>query len=517
MEIRTPDVQLNLSRDGIASGDGFADAGMETVLLPSNQPFSASRQLASAHATQHARRRLWNAGAIAMAEAAALAVALLAAGLLRQWVTGGSESVIGYAWAVIPVYTAGAWIASLLPGWGLGAVEELRRVVLVLGASLAVTGVALWLGNTNLPGETPSSRLTLGLASLLAVGIVPASRWWVKATLTRRDQWGVSAVVYGAGVMGARIVRQLQEERGIGYTPLAVFSDDPEDWGGYLDTIPILGDTSRVVPEASVAFLALPEAERSRQIDVLEGPLSCYRTVVVVPDLFEAPSLWVTPRDFAGVLGLELSSTLTRRLPRLVKRVVDLAAVVGTALFWAPVVGLLALWVWLGDRASPFYGQKRIGEDGKTFTAWKLRTMVPDADVVLQKALDDDPELRAEWEQFFKLESDPRITTAGRLLRRTSLDELPQLINVLKGEMSLVGPRPLPAYHHGELAERVRILRERVKPGITGLWQVSGRSDSGNAGMERWDPYYVRNWSLWLDAVILVRTVRVVVRGSGAY
>ncbi|MEM6338258.1 MAG: sugar transferase, partial [Bacteroidota bacterium] len=147
----------------------------------------------------------------------------------------------------------------------------------------------------------------------------------------------------------------------------------------------------------------------------------------------------------------------------------------------------------------------------------KFRTMVKDAEAVLKRRLDEDPALRREWETTFKLRKDPRITRVGRLLRRFSLDELPQLINVLRGEMSLVGPRPLPAYHHEELTDRVRTLRERIRPGLTGLWQVSGRSDSGNEGLERWDAYYVRNWSLWLDIVILTRTVRAVLGGKGAY
>ena len=490
---------------------------METVLLTSDRPFSRRRALARASASSHARRRLANAAAVGGADALALAVALLVAGFIRQALTGESGNVFGYAWAVVPVYLALGASVGTLPGWGHGAVEEIRRVVLSLLGAFALTAVGLFLVNANVGQGVASSRLTLGAAGLASLALVPLARWSVKALLVRRDRWGVPAVVYGAGVAGARIVRQLQEERGSGYTPVAVFSDDPEQWGGYLDAIPIVGDTSRVAPEAAVAFLALPEAERDRQIGLLEGPLSCYRTVVVVPDLFEAPSLWVTPRDFAGVLGLELSSTLTRTLPRLVKRAVDLAAVLLAAPLWMPTVAVLAAWVWLSDRESAFYGQERIGEDGERFTALKLRTMVTNGDEVLEAALAADPALRAEWDEHFKLERDPRITTAGRLLRRTSLDELPQLINVLRGDMSLVGPRPLPEYHHRELSERVRSLRERVKPGITGLWQVSGRSDAGNLGMERWDPYYVRNWSLWLDAVILVRTVKVVVYGSGAY
>ena len=490
---------------------------METVFHSPDRPFSRRRALTRAGAGTHAWRRATNGLSLAGAETSALAAALLVAGLVRQSVTGETGGVLGFAWVVLPVYLAASYAAGLLPGWGHGAVEEIRRVVLVLLGAFALTAVGLFLTNANSAGGPAASRLALALAAALALVLVPMARWSAKGALVRRDRWGVSAVVYGAGVAGARIVRQLQEERGCGYTPVAVFSDSPDDWGGHLDAIPIVGDTSRVAPDAAVAFLALPEAERDHQIRLLEGPLSCYRTVVVVPDLFEAPSLWVTPRDFAGVLGLELASTLTRTAPRVLKRAVDLAAVTLLAPLWLPLVAGLAAWVWLGDRADPFYGQTRVGEDGRSFVALKLRTMVPDADAVLERALAADPALRAEWDEHFKLERDPRVTAAGRLLRRTSLDELPQFVNVLRGEMSLVGPRPLPAYHHGELSDRVRSLRERVKPGITGLWQVSGRSDAGNVGMERWDPYYVRNWSPWLDAVILVRTVKVVARGSGAY
>jgi lipopolysaccharide/colanic/teichoic acid biosynthesis glycosyltransferase len=147
---------------------------------------------------------------------------------------------------------------------------------------------------------------------------------------------------------------------------------------------------------------------------------------------------------------------------------------------------------------------------------WKFRTMMPGAEQVLQSKLASDAELKQEWETNFKLKVDPRITRIGRFLRRTSLDELPQLFNVLRGQMSLVGPRPLPRYHHNELSTQVMKLRVRVRPGMTGLWQISGRSDTGNAGIERWDSYYVRNWSVWLDAVILARSVRAVVRGEGA-
>ncbi|MFN3597483.1 MAG: exopolysaccharide biosynthesis polyprenyl glycosylphosphotransferase [Rubricoccaceae bacterium] len=484
-------------------------------LLTGTDSYAERLALARAQGREHRRRALLNGGVLALAEALALAGALVAGGLLRQALTGETGLLVGAAWAVVPTYLAAALGLHLLPGWGLGAVEELRRSTFTLLGVFGLTFAGLWLAGPEF--ERVSSRFTLGAAGLISLGLVPFARSKAKALLVRRDAWGVPVAVYGAGEAGARIVRQLQEERGMGYTPIAVLDDDPERQGDFLDTVPVMGRLDAVVPDAALAFLALPEADRHRQIELLEGPLAAYRSVVVVPDLFEVPSLWVRPRDIAGVLGLELASTLTRPLPRALKRFGDLAAVVLTAPLWAPLLGLLALLVRLGDGGAALYYQERIGVGGRTFRAAKLRTMVPDAERALERALAADPALRAEWEATFKLERDPRVTRVGALLRRTSLDELPQLLNVLRGEMSLVGPRPLPRYHHEELSPRVRALRERVRPGITGLWQVSGRSDAGNAGMERWDPYYVRNWSPWLDAVILVRTFRVVLRGSGAY
>ena len=490
---------------------------MELITISRDRPLTAKMALARVNASAYARAATGNGFAVGMAETLSLALTMLAAGALRGWLVDEQLLVIGLEWAVVPVYWLTAQFAKLHPGWGLGAVEELRRIVLALIVAFTLTTVALWLARVDGALLFTTSRLTLGVAGLLSLVTVPLARSSTKSFLIARDLWGVSAVVYGSQQAGARVVRQLQEERGIGYNPIAVFDDDPERWGDYLDTVPIVGDTRRYALEASVAFLALPESTNAEQMALLEGPLACYRTVVMVPDLIDAPSLWVKPRDIAGVLGLEITSALTRTGPRFVKRAFDLGVTVLSAPLWMPVVGLAAALIWLEDRRSPFYAQTRLGVGGRTFPAHKLRTMVPDAETVLQKALEADDALRAEWEEHFKLERDPRITRVGSFLRKTSLDELPQLWNVMMGEMSLVGPRPLPAYHHEELPRRVRDLRDRVRPGITGLWQVSGRSDAGNIGMERWDPYYVRNWSMWLDLVILVRTVRVVLRGSGAY
>jgi lipopolysaccharide/colanic/teichoic acid biosynthesis glycosyltransferase len=218
-----------------------------------------------------------------------------------------------------------------------------------------------------------------------------------------------------------------------------------------------------------------------------------------------------------GHAGLEIQQNLLDPLARITKRSFDLAFALATAPLWGPLCAGLGLLIWLEDRRSPLFRQERMGLRRRPFTAWKFRTMHPDAEALLQQRLAEDDGLRAEWAANFKLRRDPRITPIGRLLRRTSLDELPQMINVLRGEMSLVGPRPLPPYHFDELPERVKSLRDRVRPGLTGLWQVSGRSEAGQAGMARWDTYYVRNWSFWLDIIIFFRTARAVLTGHGAF
>jgi lipopolysaccharide/colanic/teichoic acid biosynthesis glycosyltransferase len=183
-----------------------------------------------------------------------------------------------------------------------------------------------------------------------------------------------------------------------------------------------------------------------------------------------------------------------------------------------PIIGLSALWVRLVSPGSPFYAQIREGKDGQPIPVWKLRTMYPDAEARLERYLAESPIAKAEWERSFKLKHDPRILPGvGQFLRKTSLDELPQLYNVICGQMSLVGPRPFPEYHLEKFSPDFRRLRHSVLPGVTGFWQVWARSDSDLQLQEALDTYYIRNWSPWLDIYLLARTVVTVIRGRGAY
>jgi lipopolysaccharide/colanic/teichoic acid biosynthesis glycosyltransferase len=194
-------------------------------------------------------------------------------------------------------------------------------------------------------------------------------------------------------------------------------------------------------------------------------------------------------------------------------------AIAGIALIAAlPVMLLSILAVKVASPGPALYWQEREGRKGRTIRVPKIRTMIPDADGAMEELLASDPHLREEWRAGYKLREDPRIIPVlGAFLRRYSLDELPQLWSVVRGDMSLVGPRPFPFYHLDALDFQARRLRNQVRPGITGLWQVSARGVADITVQQKHDIYYIRNWSIWLDLYILGRTCRAVLSGQGAY
>lgn len=458
----------------------------------------------------YARRRLFNAFIFVVADAAALIGSIL----LATTITAGGvpvESFPKWGWFLLGLWFPGTMLFRVLPDWGLGPVESLRRYTLLMMLVYGSTTMTVFIYR-----DLPNDFAPLLLAFAFSLGAVPFLRIKLKRFMVHRRWWGVPTVVYGGGPSTTQILKLLTREQGLGYQAVGLFTDDADN-GARECGVDVLGGTHLVHNAAPVAVLVMPSFGRTRATEMLEGPLARYRKVIVIPDMVELPSLWVNPRDLQGMLGLEIRCNLCSPFAGFVKRSFDVAAVVLTAPLWVPLCLLLALLIWAEDRHHPLFLQERVGAGGRRFKTWKFRTMAPNAEAILEKALEEDEALREEWTTTFKLKKDPRITRAGKMLRRYSLDELPQLVNVLRGDMSLVGPRPLPTYHYHSLPRRVQTLRARVRPGITGLWQVSGRSDAGTEGMLLWDPYYVRNWSLWLDTVILIRTTRIVVNGAGAY
>ncbi len=212
------------------------------------------------------------------------------------------------------------------------------------------------------------------------------------------------------------------------------------------------------------------------------------------------------------IQGVAKPDVLVIQPPTRAKRLFDFAFAVVALLALLPLLTILMAAIWLETRSSPIFAQERVGFKGKRFRIYKLRTMVPDAE--LRKSQIE--HLNEAQPPLFKLRRDPRVTRVGRFLRASSLDELPQLVNVIRGDMSLVGPRP-PLPHEVDTYTSDQARRLEVMPGLTGLWQVSGRSDRTFDELIALDLYYIDHWSFWLDLQLIARTVWVVIKGQGAY
>lgn len=279
---------------------------------------------------------------------------------------------------------------------------------------------------------------------------------------------------------------------------------------GDLSLAPILAQRLRI----PYAVLAMPGVDGPKLLQIVERVGGKFSHLLVIPDLFGFATLGVPAKNLGGILGVEVRQQLLLPGPRLAKRMMDVALTGTGVLFVLPFLAIIALLIKLDSKGAIFYTQNRLGKDGEFFKAYKFRTMHGDGEERLKAILDADPQLRAEYEIYHKLRKDPRVTRIGRVLRKFSLDEFPQLLNVIKGDMSLVGPRPYIERELTEMGGQEKIIL-RAPPGMTGMWQVSDRNATSFAQRVQIDVYYVRNWSPWLDIHILAKTFGVVVKGSG--
>jgi Undecaprenyl-phosphate galactose phosphotransferase WbaP len=431
----------------------------------------------------------------------------------HAWVGSDPEDIFAplllRAWLVpLALLALGAY-----PGYGLHPARRLRKracaVFLAFMATLVDVGVwhpHAWSALPALAGTFGLALLFWPLGNRLAEGLAQALGWW-----------GTPVVILGAGLEGQLLARTLRREPSLGFLPVAFYDDNPFLHGRILEDVPVRGPLAAARNGRSLAgtaIVAMPSLSREAS-SALVGRLPFPR-VLIVPDLDGIQSMWLQGADLGGRLALTVTRKNLYLGNRLLKRAWDLTLGLPIALLCAPVVLALAAVVRGTSPGSPFYFQMRAGWHGRPIRVWKLRTMYVDAQARLDRHLASDPEAKAEWERRFKLQEDPRILPGiGRFLRRTSLDELPQIWNVLKGEMSLVGPRPFPFYHLEAFGEGFRELRSSVLPGMTGLWQVSAREGGDLEDQERLDAFYIHNWSLWQDVDLLLRTVGVVLRCTG--
>jgi Undecaprenyl-phosphate galactose phosphotransferase WbaP len=279
---------------------------------------------------------------------------------------------------------------------------------------------------------------------------------------------------------------------------------------------PDIGLTIAQREGASWAILAMPDRRRDEVLRVIDQHAGAFPHILIMSDMEGLPSLWTCAHECGGMPGLWINDRLLMPVPRIIKRSMDLMLILLASPVVVPLMAFLAVMIKISSPGRACYSQQRIGLRGRRFSALKFRSMVSDADERLKQFLANNADARAEWEADHKLRNDPRVTRFGQFLRKTSLDELPQLWNVVRGEMSLVGPRPIVEAEISKYTDRFD-LYTKVMPGITGLWQVSGRNDTTYDERVELDAFYTRNWSPWLDLFILARTVKVVLFREGAY
>jgi len=321
-------------------------------------------------------------------------------------------------------------------------------------------------------------------------------------------------LVVGAGEVGKQVETMLDEYHWEGLTFFGYTDDDEKKVNEQAKVLGKITDTKSIVAEKKISdvVITLPQRANGRINDLIIDLLDLPVQVRVVPDYFSLALHKATVNNFGALPMINLRDPALTNFELAVKRIFDLILCSFTTLIALPLLGLTAVLIKLDSTGPVFFRQRRVGENGRIFNMYKFRSMIDGAESMQHKML----ELNENGEILFKREDDPRVTRLGRILRRTSLDELPQLLNVLKGDMSLVGPRPeLPwLVEHYDSWQRKRFA---VPQGITGWWQVNGRSTRPMHLHTADDLYYVQNYSVWLDLYILIKTVLVVLRGTGAY
>lgn len=370
--------------------------------------------------------------------------------------------------------------------------------------------------------RTEFSRTIVISAWFLSLFLFPISRIIVKRILIKLNLWKKKLLILGLNESSLLILKSIKRNKTMGYEIIGFLDDDPKKIGKKISGVKVIGQLSDLEKIAN--------ASKSKDIMLT----TAYLTKTEFKKLFFkcehlSESMWLIPQSgdlitegvelevLDDVLTLYIKKNLAKPWNIFIKNVFDKLLAIIMLIIFLPVMIVIAIAIKFESKGPAFFIQKRIGKDKKMFNMIKYRSMYLNNDTKLSAYLNDNPNAKQEWDRYKKLKNhDPRVTKIGRLIRKFSLDELPQLFNVIQGNMNLVGPRP---YISEELIGKDTSTDTiaRVKPGITGLWQVSGRSELPFEERIKLDEYYIRNWSLWLDMVIIVKSFRVMLSSKGAY
>jgi Undecaprenyl-phosphate galactose phosphotransferase WbaP len=423
-----------------------------------------------------------------------------------------------YWWFMIPFFTL-----TIMEGlyfkrrpFLLELKHSIKALLLFMGVTLALISL-MHLSNY-------ISRTVVILSIALSLFILPTLRYITKVAMFNLGIWRKKVLIMGAARTGELIARNLRRDRFLGYEVTGFLDDDENKEDVIIEGARVLGrikDLHEILRQTTTldVIIAMPSLSRERLLEIVEICEHYVESIKIIPDLFGIATIGAEIDAISEFLMINININLKKPWNIALKRMLDIVLSIIAFIIGAPIICVIAIAIRLNSPGPVFFLQKRLGShSGKgRFPCVKFRTMYTDNHERLMKYFANHPEARDEWEKFAKLKShDPRVTEVGGWLRKTSLDELPQIINVLRGEMSLVGPRPyLP--REIEMMEHSEKTILVAKPGITGLWQVSGRNELSFTQRCTMDIYYVRNWSLWMDLVILAKTVFIVLSRKGAY
>ncbi len=421
-------------------------------------------------------------------------------------------------WIYLPAFIIVFYIAKLYPGIMLSPADEIRR--LAISSSCCFIGIAL-----SIAVETEGKAI-ISMAMLFAVPIsmfaLPLGRQISRTIFCKFKFWGVPVVIYIESMDNTLVIDRLIHHPEFGYKPALILCKSCNKNMQEYQNIPVKEPNEEITEQIKqlkikTAIIIETSSNYTETDENLYAQMmSLYRYTIYIPYNKYISSLSASGRDFNGIIGFSTTHNLTKISEIFAKRFIDFVLLAIAAIPTLLVTLIVSIAIKITSPGPIFYGHKRIGKNGKEIKVWKFRSMVTNSQEILEKILAEDEERRIEWEKDRKFKDDPRITKIGKILRNTSLDELPQLWNILKGDMSFIGPRPV-TYDELEKYGKYVDFVLSAKPGLSGMWQISGRSDTGYEERILLDMYYIQNWTIWLDIWIIIKTIWVVIKRKGAY
>lgn len=401
-----------------------------------------------------------------------------------------------------------------LPFW-----DETRDILKAVTISTLTVMAIVTLGKMS---DRVSRTMLIGIW-FTSIFIFPICRLWGKKILSVAGILKERVLVLGAGNAGRLVVEGLLREKHMGYEIIGFLDDDEGKRGKAICGKKVFGAVKhlpRFIKELDIrnVIIAMPSLPPEKITFLTSWVQGYVENTMVIPDLKGIALLntELLHLFYEEIFLMNIKNNLKSLSNRFIKRGFDILISFLAMPVLIPLFFIISAAIMLETPGAAIYAHERIGKNGKPFRCYKFRTMYRDAEEKLKVILESDEVLREEWAKCWKLKDDPRVTRMGRILRRTSLDELPQIWNVIKGEMSVIGPRPYLPREIKEIGDSYSIISS-TKPGITGLWQVSGRSNTGYDYRIKLDTWYVMNWSLWLDVAIIFKTIKVVLKAEGAY